>query len=200
MFQTYLVCGSLLRTRISIQLCVENTFGLWFRVGVQASVYSPLIKHVWIVVPCCIRASFQTCVDCGSLFANTHQSPALCFKRLDYGSVSVYKHLLRPPLIKHVWIGAPCCAQASVSTRVSNTFCGSWSVYIISLQPFVSNTFDFGFLFVYPPAHTKLRVAEKILHRARAPKPLSNFFEKEPLFENWFDFDDGEHLVDQIFQ
>ena len=25
-------CGSLLHTRISIQLCVENTFGLWFRV------------------------------------------------------------------------------------------------------------------------------------------------------------------------
>ena len=94
----------------------------------------------------------------------------------------------------------PCCAQASVSTRASNTFCGSWSVHIIGLQLFVSNTFDSGILFVYPPAHTKLRVAEKILHRARAPKPLSIFFEKEPLFENWFDFDDGEHLVDQTFQ
>ena len=58
---------------------------------------------------------------------------------------------LRSPLIKHVWIGALCCVQASVSTRVSNTFCGSWSVYIISLQPFVSNTFGFGFSFVYPP-------------------------------------------------
>ena len=37
--------------------------------------------------------------------------------------------------------------------------CGSLSVYVISLQPFVSNTFDYGFLFVYPPAHTKMKVA-----------------------------------------
>ena len=49
--------------------------------------------------------------------------------------MSVYKHLSPVTLIIHVWIGEPCCVQASVSTHVSNTFCGSWSVYIISIQP-----------------------------------------------------------------
>ena len=98
-----------------------------------------LIKHVWMVASCCIQASFQT--------------------RSDYGSVSVYKHLFPAPLIKHVWTVVPCCEQASIFTCVSNTFCGPWSVYIISQQPCVSNTIDLGFLFVYPPTHTKLRVA-----------------------------------------
>ena len=79
--------------------------------------------------------------------------------RSDYGSVSVYKHLFPALLIKHVWTVVPCCVQASIFTCVSNTFCGPWSVYIISQQPCVSNTFHFGFLFVYLPTHTKLRVA-----------------------------------------
>ena len=148
-------------------------------VGVQASVYSPLFKHVWIVVLCCIQASVSSplikhvwivvpCCIQASVSSPVFQT------RLDYGSVSVYKNLSPAPLIKHIWIVAPCCVQASVSTRVSNTFCGSWSVYIISLQPFVSNTFDLGFLFVYPPAHTKMRTPEleKFLHRVRAPNPL----------------------------
>ena len=55
----------------------------------------------------------------------------------------------------------------------------------ISLQPFVSNTFDYGCLFVYPPAHTRMKVTpelERILHRARAPNQLSTFLEKEQLF------------------
>ena len=64
-FQTCLDCGSLLRTRISIQLCVKNAFGLWFRVCVQASVYSPVFqtrfKHVWTVVPC-LCTSICLCV------------------------------------------------------------------------------------------------------------------------------------------
>ena len=76
---------------------------------------------------------------------------------------------------------------------------GSWSVTRIRLQP-CSNTVDFSFLFVYPPARTKLRVTEKILHRARAPKLLSIFLEKEHFFGNWFDFGDCEQFVDQIFQ
>ena len=172
------------RTSISLQPCVSNTFGLWFLVVYKHQ--SPpcvsnmsrlwilvahthkypalcfktrldygsvsvckhqstalLIKHVWIVDPCLrTRISLQPCVS------NTF---GLWFRVCVQGSVS---GLL---LIKHVWIVAPCCVQASVSTRVSNTFCGSWSVYIISLHPFVSNTLDFGFLFVYPPTHTKMR-------------------------------------------
>ena len=81
---------------------------------------SPSLELGLKCVPCCIQASFQTRVDCGSLFAYKHQSPALCFK--------------------HVVL--------CLCTR-------------ISLQPFVSNTFDFGFLFVYPPAHTKMRVTRE---------------------------------------
>ena len=55
----------------------------------------------------------------------------------------------------------------------------------ISLQPCVSNTFDYGCLIVYPPAHTKKKATpelEKILHRARAPNQLSIFLGKEQLF------------------
>ena len=38
--------------------------------------------------------------------------------------VSVTSICLRLPVIKHVWFEAPCSEQVSVSTRVSNTFCG----------------------------------------------------------------------------
>ena len=133
--QTRLDCGSLftsivstlcfkhvrnvdpcLRTRISFQHCVSNTFGSWFRVWVQASAscflgqtrlvfgsllctsisLHPCLKHVLIMVPC----------------VRTHQSPALCFEcvwivdpglctrirlqpcsnTFDYGCLFVYKH------------------------------------------------------------------------------------------------------------
>ena len=89
---------------------------------------------------------FQTCLDCGYLFAYTHQSPALPFK--------------------HVWMVIPCL---STSICVSNTF-GLWLLVCVrasdsspvfkhvwimvpclctrtSQQPFVSNTFDCGCLF-----------------------------------------------------
>ena len=114
--QTCPDCGSLLRTRISIQLSVQDMFGFWFRVGVQASVWSPLISIIgfWCLV---VSSIVQTRVDCGSLFAYTHRlfscvsHVGLWFRasaqasvfghtldqtRLDYGSVSVYKHLSPP--------------------------------------------------------------------------------------------------------
>ena len=107
------------------------------------------------------QETFQTCVDCGPLFAYTHRLHP-CVSNVWFMVPCLCASIcLRPPLIKHVWIWAPCCVQASVSTRVSNTFCGSWSVFILSLHPFVSNTFDFGFLFVYPPAHTKMRATRE---------------------------------------
>ena len=52
----------------SIQLCVENTCGSWFRVAVQASVHSPWIEHIWNVVSCYIENRSKH-VGCGSLFA-----------------------------------------------------------------------------------------------------------------------------------
>ena len=93
------------------------------------------------------------------------------------------------PLFKHVWVVVPCGVQASASSPVFQTCldCGFLFVYKhqspalfqtrldvvhclctrINLQPCVSNTFDYGCLFVYPPAHTNMKVTselEKILH------------------------------------
>ena len=50
----------------STALC-SNTFGLWILVCAHASVYSPLTKHVWIMV----------LLDCGSLLC-TRISPQPC--------------------------------------------------------------------------------------------------------------------------
>ena len=91
-------------------------------VGVQASVYNPPIKLVWIVFPVvynhlfrhvlivdpCLRKhiSLQPCVS---------NTSGLC-------PVSVFKHLSSVPVIKHVWFGAPCCVQVFVSIRASTHF------------------------------------------------------------------------------
>ena len=106
-FQTYLDCGSLSAHTHQYSALCSNTFGLWFCVCVQASVYSPLTKHVWNVDPCLrTRISFQHRVSntFGLWFRVWVQASASC------------------SLVKHVWILVPCCVQASVSTRVSNTF------------------------------------------------------------------------------
>ena len=71
---------------------------------------APLIKHVWIVVPCLrtrisLHPVFQTRLDCGSLSAYTHQSPARCSNTFDYGCLFVYKHLcLEPKRLRLTWI------------------------------------------------------------------------------------------------
>ena len=95
-FQTCPDCGSLLRTRISIQLCVQNMFGLWF-VSVCKHLSTALrlnIFGLWFLVVSSIVSN-----TCGLwIFVCVHaSSPSLCFKRLDYGSVSVYKHLSPAP-------------------------------------------------------------------------------------------------------
>ena len=87
--------------------CVSTTFGLWFRVCVQASVYSPLIKHCWIVVPCCVHASvsspvFQTRLDYGSVSVYKHQSPALCFKHVWFVVPCLCTRICLQPSFKHV--------------------------------------------------------------------------------------------------
>ena len=114
----------------------------------------------------CLQPFDETRLDCVSLlytiiasdtcglwilvFVNT-SVPACVSNTFVLCPVSVFKHL-SPPVINHnhVWFGALCRAQVSVSTRASNTFCGSWSVHIIGLQPFVSNTFDFSNLVCVP--------------------------------------------------
>ena len=102
-----------LRTRISFQHCVSNTFGLWFRVWVQAFASCFLVKHVWMLVPCrvqtsvsthvsnafglrflvCVHASvtcpvFRMRLGCGSLSVRTHPSQP-CSNTFDYGCLSV---------------------------------------------------------------------------------------------------------------
>ena len=111
----------------------------------------------------CLQPFDETRLDCVSLlytiiasdtcglwtfvFVNT-SVPACVSNTFILCPVSAFKHLSPALVINHVCFGALCRAQVSVSTRASNTFCGSWSVHIIGLQPFVSNTFDFGILFV----------------------------------------------------
>ena len=126
-FQTCLDCGSLSAHTHQYPALCSNTFGLRFCVCVQTSVYSPLTKHVWSVVACCLQASAPPCVS--STFGlwilvcvHASVSSSVFQTRMDYGSVSGYKHLPPASLIKHVRILVPCCVQASVSTRVSNTF------------------------------------------------------------------------------
>ena len=57
-------------TSISLQPCVPNTFGLWFLVCVQASVFSPV---------------FQTRLDCGSLSATCISLQPFVSNTFDYG-------------------------------------------------------------------------------------------------------------------
>ena len=87
-----------LHTRIRLQPCVSNTFGFWFRVFVQAPDYSPSIKHVWIVVPSCIQASFPPCVSnafglWSLVCVHALVSNPVFLTRLDCGSLSVHTHL-----------------------------------------------------------------------------------------------------------
>ena len=61
----------------------------------------------------------QTRLECGSSSAYTHQFPALCFKHVWIMVLCLGTNIC---LLKHVLILVPCCVQAPVSTRVSNTF------------------------------------------------------------------------------
>ena len=124
----------------------------------------------WKFVLCCSTRAFvcshaliplfQTRWDWNVLFVYKHQSTALCFKHVwIVVPCFVYKHQSPALCFLHVWIVGPCLCTC------------------ISLQPFVSNTFDFGFLVVYPPAHTKMKVTpelQKILHRAQSSESVVN--------------------------
>ena len=98
----------------------------------------------------CTHPSVSNTFDCNDLFLYKHQSTALCSNtfgwwffvcvqasasspvlqtRLDCGSLFVYKHQSPTLCFKHVWMMVPC-----LCTRIRQ-------------QPFVSNTFDYGYLF-----------------------------------------------------
>ena len=76
-------------------------------------------------------ALVQTRLVCGSLFVYKHRSTALVQTRLNGDFLFVYKHQSPALCFKHVWIAFPCLSTS------------------ISLQPCVSNTFDYGCLFAY---------------------------------------------------
>ena len=115
---------------------------------------------------------FQTCLDCGSFSAHTHQYPALCFKhvwimdlclyasislqpfdqtRSDCGSL-LFTNIVSTLCFKHVWNVYPC-----LRTRISFQHCvfknvGLWfRVWVqASASCFLGlNTFGFWFLVVY---------------------------------------------------
>ena len=76
----------LFKPRIHLFACthlpVSNSLDCNDWLAYKHQFYSPLFKHVWIVVPCCLQASvsalcFQTCLDCGSLL-RTRISIQLC--------------------------------------------------------------------------------------------------------------------------
>ena len=144
-------CNDWLAYKHQFTALCSNTYGLWFLV---------LYKHHF---PPCVSNMSRLWI----LVAHTHKYPALCLKHVWIMVPCRCARICLRLLWSNTWIVAPCCVQAPVSTRVSNTFFGSWSVYFISLRPFVSNTFDFRFLFVYTPAHTKMRTPEleNSLHR-----------------------------------
>ena len=62
-FQTCLNCGSFSAHTHQYPALSSNTFGLWFRVWAQASASCSLVKHVWMLVPCCVQASASTRVS-----------------------------------------------------------------------------------------------------------------------------------------
>ena len=163
MFQTCLDCGSLSAHTHQYPTLCSNTFGLRFCVCVQASGYSPLTKHVRIVVPCCLQASappyvsstfgmwilvrvqasvsstvFQTRMDCGSLLC-TSISLHPCPKHVLIMVPGLRTHQSSALCFECVWIVDPC-----LCTR-------------IRLQPF-SSTFEYVCLFVCPHPRTKMKV------------------------------------------
>ena len=97
--------------------CVSNMSRLSILVAHTHQYPALCLKHAWIMVPClCASISLQpfvqTRLDCGSLlhtrivsntfgwwilvYVHASVSSTVFQTRLDYGSVSVYKHLSRP--------------------------------------------------------------------------------------------------------
>ena len=109
----------------------------------------PMFKHVRIVV---FKHQFPPCVSNMSrlwILVCAHASvPQLCVQtRLGCDFLFVYKHLSPALCFKHVWIVVPCLSTSPVfQTRLNAVPCLCTH---IRRQPFVSNTFDDGCLFVY---------------------------------------------------
>ena len=92
---------------------------------------------------------FQTCLDCGSLSAHTHQYPALCSNTFGLRFCVCVQTSVYSPLTKHVWNVDPCLrTRISFQHCVSNTY-GLWfRVWVqASASCFLGQTrLDFGSL------------------------------------------------------
>ena len=123
-------------------------------------------KHFWIAVFVVFKHRlhlvFRTRLECGSLSAYTHQH---CVSNTFELWFCVVVQAFSSFFVKHVLMSVSCCVQAFVSTRVSNTVGLRFLVCVHASVPdtylcthirfqLCSNTFDFGCLFVYPPART----------------------------------------------
>ena len=101
-----------------------------------------------------------------------HLSTALDQTRLDGGTVVVYKRQFPGLSFKHVWI-----VVLYLSTSISLQPCVFPVCSRIRQQPFASNTFDYGCLFVYPPTNTKMKVTpeqEKIFSSGQSSESAVN--------------------------
>ena len=109
-------CGCL-RTRISLQPCVSNTFGLWFCVCVHKSIClrSPLIKHV-----------FQTFFGSWSVYII---------------SLLVFSPLSQTRLILVSYL----CTCISLQPCVSNMF-GLWILVCVQVSVLSPNGYEWYFL------------------------------------------------------
>ena len=99
----------------------------------QASVYSPVFKHVWSVVLCCIQASVSTLeikhAKNVNLVAHAKVSSSVFRTLLDYGSVSVCKHQSYNPFDQNMFD----CGTLLYTSIASNT-CGLWIIFAYSYQ------------------------------------------------------------------
>ena len=110
-FQTCPDCGYLFAYTIGLQSCPSNTFGLWLCEGVLASVYSLCTKHVLDGGSLLFQGFVSTL--CSNTFGlwilvcvHASVSSTVCQTCLDYGPVYGYKHPVRthpsPAWFKHV--------------------------------------------------------------------------------------------------
>ena len=140
-------CNDWLAYKHQFTALCSNTFGLWF--FVENKHQSPPcvsnMSRLWILI--CVHASvsspvFQT--------------------RLDYGSASVYKHLSPVPFdqTRLDW-SSLLCTSFSLHPCFKHILWFLVRVHHQSTALLSQTRIDFGFLFVYPPTHTKMRVTRR---------------------------------------
>ena len=117
----------------------------------------------------CTHPSVSNTFDCNALFAYKHQTTAFVQTRLDGGSLFVNKHgstaLVQQLCASNMFgLWFLVCLQASVSSPVVSDTFRLWFLFVYThlSTAFCFNTFDYGGFFVYPPAHTNMKVTSEL--------------------------------------